>query len=234
MKILALSQFDQNFQAIKDIVVPHNLEYYKKYNIEFTLFNGGYDELISSNSNGPLRNYWTKLFLLYNLLITKKDVDWFFVLDGDAIFCDFSIDLRAIIKMTDNNKDFIACCLDSSDENSYWNINSGALFFRNTRWTKDTMEQILAIGQQMNFAAYEQVVLQNILRKNIMNMRTKTEIFPNRAFNHGDENSFIYHPCGISTSNQDQSTAIKHKEQELKRVIEIVRKKNENTLHSSL
>jgi hypothetical protein len=234
MKILAFSHFDKNFEGIKDIVVPHNLEYYKKYNVEFMLFNGGYDELISNDNNGPLRNYWTKLFLLYNLLINRKDIDWFFMLDGDAIFCDFNVNLETIIRMTDTQKDFIACCLDSSAEDNYWNINTGALFFRNTQWMKETIEQILAIGQNMNFMAYEQVVLQNILRKNIMNTRGKIEIFPSRAFNHGDENCFIYHPCGISTSNQDQSVAIKHKEEELKRVIEIVRKKNENTLHSSL
>ena len=85
MKILALSHFDKNFQTLKTIVVPHNLEYFSKYKIEFTLFNGGFDDLISDEYNGELRNYWTKLCLAYNCMKTRSDIDWVFVL-GSPIF----------------------------------------------------------------------------------------------------------------------------------------------------
>jgi hypothetical protein len=234
MKILALSHFDKNFQTLKNIVVPHNLEYFSKYKIEFTLFNGGFDDLISDQYAGELRNYWTKLCLAYNCMKTRSDIDWIFVLDGDAIFCDFDIDLRTIIKMSDKHKEFIVCCLDSSSEDSYWNINAGILLFKNTEFMKHVLSQAIAIAKEYQFNISDQVLLQNILRRNMFNIREKTEIFPNRAFNHGDENAFIYHACGISTTNQNLAFATENKEQDLLRVIEIVKEKNENTLRSTL
>lgn len=234
MKIVALSHFDSNFEKLKDIVVPHNLQYYSKHKIEFVYFNGGFDDLISDSCDGIYRNYWTKLFFLYNCFEAKKHADWFFVIDADAIFCDFNIDLRHIITMSDKHKELIACCLDSSSENSYWNINAGALLVKNTDYMKNVIYQILYIGEKLNFNSYEEVVLQNILRKNMFNIREKTEIFPSRAFNHGDENSFIYHACDLSTSNQDPMFAIKNKEEKLSRVIDIIRKKNEDTVCSTL
>ena len=198
------------------------------------MFNGGFDELISDNHSGLLRNYWTKIFLLYNLMNSRNDIEWFVSLDADIVFCDFNLDIRQIINMSDKHKEFLVCCLDSSSEDNYWNINCGSMIIKNTNYMKSVIENILKIGHDLYFQTYEQVVLQNVLRKNMWNIREKTEIFPNRAFNHGDENTFLYHPCGQSTSNQNFSDAIDYKTEELNKVIDIIRKKNENTICRSL
>lgn len=215
MNIVALTTFDSNFSNIQSIVEPSNKKYFEKYNVDYRVMIGDFDSLVNDTLfsdakkiTGKTRNYWTKIFLTYNLL-TQNNYDWVFMLDADCLVRDHSMDIRAIIKMAALNKEFLICHVDDPLTN-YWNVNIGTFFVKKAPNIINLFKQLIDIAVQENCERYEQVVVQSLLMYKA-DFRKMTEIFPSQAFNHSGE--FIFHACCNTSTGENFKQSILDKEQ---------------------
>ena len=211
--MIIFQQFDSSFEKIRDIVVPNNKKYCNRYDIE-------YYEFISKDEVyvNKYEKYWTKIKLVYQL-INSTDIEWILMLDGDALLLP-DYDINIIPRIISKNKDIGICRISDSLEHCFWNINIGAVFFRNTKFVKDILSEMLKIGEEAKYSIYEQPVLQNMLFKNYMNILEKTENFSSTAFNHTG-GPFVFHPCGSEeTTTNITIDAISNKIKKLQTEIE--------------
>lgn len=211
--MIVFQQFDEAFDKIRKITTPHNEKYCEKYNIEYRWFANN-DNFINH------QKYWNKIVLAYQLLHSTKQ-EWVFMLDGDAILLP-DYDISIITKIISPKKD-IGICRVTDDINEYfWNINIGAVFFRNTDFVKEILKDMINYADKQEYKIYEQQVLQHMLQKNYKNILEKTENFSSIAFNHTG-GLFVFHPCGKDDTTTNHSVdAISNKiiklQQEIERV----------------
>jgi hypothetical protein len=219
VKILAITNFDERFTSIKNVVEPNNKKYFKKYNIDYVGFCGDFDSLVTIESDEPIvigneKNYWTKMILMQSALSSPDDHDWIFMLDADCLIVDHSVDyLRTIIKMSKPDKEFLLCNIDDPLTN-YWNINNGVFFVKKTERMKKLFTKLVDFAFGKKFTIDDQSIVQYLLRENIDEIRKITDIFPSHAFNHGG--NFIFHACGVNSHHGDFKQALLEKEETLK------------------
>lgn len=206
MKIICISQYDNYFQKIKELVEPHNKKYCSKYNIDYKIVK------IESCKN-KIEGYWQKIILL-NKILHNEEYNWIFLLDIDAVILDINFDIRNIIHMSKNNADIIICHTDCDPRERYWNINIGSMLVKNSAYTKEIVSDLIHQAISSNYTIYEQVVLQNMLKRNHKNILDKTEIFPCNSFNH--EGKFIFHACNVSSTHGSFLDQIIKKEEVLR------------------
>ena len=211
--MIIFQQFDVSFIKIKDIVVPHNKQYCDKYNIEYYNFDFIYDSETAS-----YEKYWNKIKFAYEVINSTKSV-WIMMLDGDAILLPHN-DIKIIPQIISPNKDIGICRVSDDLKDFWWNVNIGAVFFRNTKFVKELLKEMLRIAEEQEYMVYEQAILQNMLLTNHMGITEKTENFSSTAFNHTG-GPFVFHPCGSEeTTTNDKIDAIGNKIKRLQTEIE--------------
>jgi hypothetical protein len=220
--VIIFQQFDKDFDAIRLITEPNNILYCKKYNIE-------YNSIITTDNGINYEKYWTKIVKTYEIINSTKE-EWIFMLDGDALLLP-EYDINIITKLISSNKDIGICRVIDELDDYWWNVNVGAVFFKNTDFVKDILKNMIEYAKEKKYIIYEQQVLQRMLKTNYKNILEKTENFSNTAFNHTG-GPFIFHPCGVNETTTNISVdAINNKivklQQEIKRIYE-------NTIYRSL
>jgi hypothetical protein len=209
MKLICISNYEDNFQDIYNIVYPHNKVYFDKYRIDYKVVK-------TSSEESTSKKYWDKIFLVKQLL-EEKTHDWIFLLDIDAIIVDQSIDLRNIISMSREKADILLCHTNCDPRERYWNINIGAVIFKNSAYSLEIINDMIQQGKNTGFSSYEQPILQRMLKCNHHDIIEHTEIFPAQAFNH--KGKFIYHACNISSTHGNLKDQVKLKEEVLRNII---------------
>jgi hypothetical protein len=206
MKLICISNYEDDFTNIYNIVYPHNKVYFDKHGIDY--------RVVKTSSNEPInKKYWEKIFLIKQCL-EEKTHDWIFLMDIDAIVLNQSIDVRNIISMSRENCDLILCHTNCDPRERYWNINSGVILIKNSEYSMNIVNEMI---MQASSAICEQPIIQSMLRYNHNNILEHAEIFPSEAFNH--EGKFIYHACNISSTNGNLKDQIKLKEEVLRNLI---------------
>lgn len=206
--ITAFSTFDENFKAIQEIVEPKNKKYFDLYNIKYLSFCENLEKYSSKEMSEKNKKYWTKIFILKELLNSDKESDWFFLLDSDAVILEDKIDLNIFPNLAESSKEFLVCETNQAYNSKFWNVNTGVFFCKNSEYMKGIIHQIVHIAIQNDFFV-EQPIFQQMLAQNYKGLSDKTAIFPSHAFNH--EGIFIYHACNFSTLEMDFETAIQKK-----------------------
>jgi hypothetical protein len=211
--MIVFQQFDENFEDIRKLTVPHNESYCKKYNIDYRWF-------ANNNNSINYQKYWNKIVLAYQILHSVKD-EWIFMLDGDAVLLP-QHNINIITQLISPNKDIGICRVTDSLDDYWWNINIGAVFFRNTDFVKDILKDMIHYADKEEYKVYEQQVLQHMLQKNYKNIIEKTENFSSIAFNHTG-GPFVFHPCGKNeTTTNTGVDAVRNKiiklQQEIERI----------------
>jgi hypothetical protein len=209
MKLICISNYEDNFQDIYNIVYPHNKVYFDRHGIDYKVVK-------TSNKESISKKYWDKIFLVKQLL-EEKTHDWIFLLDIDAIVVDQSIDIRNIISMSREKADILICHTNCDPRERYWNINIGSVIFKNNSYSLKIINEMIQQGKNTEFLSYEQPILQQMLRYNHHDILEHTEIFPAQAFNH--EGKFIYHACDISSTHGNLKDQVKLKEEVLRNII---------------
>jgi hypothetical protein len=218
--IIVIQHSDEKYLPVLECVRENNLSYCEKYGFEYKTPIGDFVPKEITEKN---RVYWQKLFYLNELLKEDSNLDnWYFLLDGDATFIDFNIDLRIFPYLSPPDRDLIACNVYVNDMSWIsWNINAGILFIRNSYFMRNWLSNLLDICRKTNGIHIDQPVLQQMLRDNYMNLADKTSFFPSTAFN-SEEGNFIYHACGLTTCHFDD--AIQQKVKILSEKIKQVKK----------
>ena len=217
--MIIFQHFDNHFYEIANITVPHNKKYCDQYNKKYNDYYGNFNDYYDGSSRGKREQYWTKIIILEKLLESCND-EWILMIDGD-ILINFDYDLDIITRMISENK-HIGICRASNDISEYWNINIGAVFFRNSNISKSIIKNLIELGVYYSFNVYEQAALQHVLQINDL-AKGATEIFPPSSFNNTN-GPFIFHPCGkgYTTTEPDKEKAILNKIDILKkRILEI-------------
>jgi len=206
--MIIFQHFNNTFNDIAEIVVPHNREYCKKYNYTYKDYYGSFDQYYKSVTYGAYKEYWTKLLILAQLLDSNED-EWILMLDGD-ILLDKNNDIGIISKMMPKTK-YIAVCRASSDITQFWDINIGSLLVRTSVVSKLVIKGLLILGEDSDFNYYEQPALQKALHEEEL-IRQAIEVFPPLTFN-GIDGPFLFHPCGkgFTTTEKDKDSAISNK-----------------------
>lgn len=213
--ITAFSTFDENFKKIQEIVEPANKNYFKKYNVNYLSFTESLNKFSSEKMSDKNKKYWTKIFILKNLLETDSVTDWFLLLDSDVVILNDTLDVNFFPNLVEENKEFLVCETNQDYRSKFWNVNTGVFFCKNSLYMKEIINDILSYAIDNDFFV-EQPIFQEMLAKNYKQLSDKTAIFPSHAFNH--EGSFIYHACNFSTLDMDFETAIIQKAEFLKKL----------------
>jgi len=196
-KIMLLCHVDENFKKIENLVFDNHKNYCDKHNVIYKKIYTK-DILISSDLiNNQV--YWLKIYALYDQLINNPDIDWIFLLDIDCIFLRKTIPLDFFVSSCNNKQDILLCYMDNNIVN-FWNVNIGAAFFKNTVFVKQFIRNMLDFAEQKSFSIYEQNCLQYMLQHNHMSVLDHVGFFPEHSFNHGHDNSFIFHACAESSA----------------------------------
>jgi len=195
MRIKVIQHTDNRFTELLKITKPKNIEYCKKYNLDYEAYEG---DFVPKNITSERRVYWNKPFILKNIIENEK-YDWIFYLDADAVILDHSIDLKYFIKASDKNSEFIVCYVNQRPQDKYWNFNFGVFFLKSSEYALDILNSSIEACEINNGSVDDQPIFQAMLRENYKKLAEKTSIFPSKAFNdHGD---FIYHALGITSNN---------------------------------
>ena len=211
MRIKVIQHSDDKFINALNLTKPKNIEYCKKYNLEYQDYIG---DFVPTNITNERRVYWNKPYIIKNI-IEKENYDWIFYLDADAVFVDFDLDIRKFINFSDEESEFMVCYVNQQPENRYYNFNFGVFFCKSSDYMKSIMNELIRICEYNNGAIDDQPIFHNLLRVNYKNIAKKTSIFPSLAFNH--HGKFIYHAVGLDGSNNTGNENLKL--EQLKKVI---------------
>jgi hypothetical protein len=215
-KITSFSTFDKNFRSIQNIVEPKNKKYFQLHGINYLSFCENLEKYSSSKMSEKNKKYWTKIFILKDLLNTDRESDWFFLLDSDAVILEEKIDLNIFPNLAEPSKHLLVCETNQVYSSKFWNVNTGVFFCKNSEYMKEIINDIINIAIENDFFV-EQPIFQQMLAQNYKGLSDKTAIFPSHAFNH--EGVFLYHACNFSTLEMDFETAISRKADFLKKII---------------
>jgi hypothetical protein len=100
----------------------------------------------------------------------------------------------------------------------FWNVNTGSILFKNSQNTKTFINNYLEIAKKYAFQIYDQPLMQAMIRQD-PSIKDLFCVFPRNSFNHGNKDSFLFHACVNSTSNQNFQEAINKKEQDIIEVL---------------
>lgn len=213
--ITAFSVFDENFQVMKGFVEERNKQYFHQKNVKYLSFSENLDKYSSEKMSEKNQKYWTKIFILKELLERKSNEDWFFLMDSDVVVVDMDFDLNIFPNLIPNYKEFIVCDTDQHYSHKYWNVNTGIFFCKNSEYMLEIITDLVNAAIERDFFV-EQPLFQQMLFSNYKRLSDKTAIFPSTSFNH--EGKFFYHACNFSTLDMDFKTAINEKTKFLKNI----------------
>lgn len=211
--ILAFCHVDSNFRDIEELVKDNHTKYFNRHYIDFNI--------IRTEEIYNLKQYWTKIIALNELLSTTK-YDWYFMFDIDCLFVKQYIPLNFFVDCVNSNHELLVCTMANNMVDNFHSINIGAVFFKNTDYIRNFVKSFIAFGEKYNFSSFEQVVFQQMIASNFMNIKDRLGIFPEHSFNHGGPKSFLYHACTHSTSNMNFEQAKELKKQDIKKMLDKV------------
>lgn len=197
LKICAVMWYDSNISSYADINLQINRAYCKKHNIELIVS----DEKTYKNRHAP----WEKLPMILKHI---RKYDYILWIDADAFFYIDSKDIRIIIE--DNiNKPFIF-----SNDKGNTNINSGFFIVKNTEYSIKFLEK-WAYDERLYIQNscpgwWEQGVLIDIFKKNILNISSNNIYYPYGILQHFPvdrielfrDKPFINHAAGKTTEER--------------------------------
>ena len=217
-RIAIFTHLDDNFKEIDEVVRENHVKYSSSNNHEYIKLST--KEIVDHKLiNNEM--YWVKIMGALNVLNTRQDIDWLFMVDLDVVFNKMNIPLSFFTKCASLNQDILMCNIGNRIDRDYWHINIGSVFFKNTEYVKDFLSFFLEIGKNSIFSHFEQPVLQSFLKNNDMSILDKVGFFPEHSFNHGSSQTFLYHACGegASTSNTPFDKALPTKVDRLRKVL---------------
>ena len=102
----------------------------------------------SRGGNSKMWVHWSKVPLIYWLLMEPYNFDWVLWLDSDAVFKNMSTRIEDILKQYnipfERNVANIPDLIFSGDTNV---INTGVLLFRNSDWSRNMLKETYKMGQ---------------------------------------------------------------------------------------
>lgn len=215
-KIAMFTHLDKNFEDINKVVHKNHTEYALANNHEYIKLS---TEQIIDHEPVNKEIYWVKLLGVLQLLKSRNDIDWIFMMDLDIVFNKKNIDLSFFTNAANNKQDILLCSMHNNMAQEFWDVNIGAVFFRNTEYVISWLTEIIGFAKINNFTDFEQNIVHMYLKDNVMNMLCKTGFFPEHAFNHGGPQTFLHHACRVSTSIDKFNYAIEEKIKDLEQSI---------------
>jgi hypothetical protein len=215
-KIAIFTHLDKNFKRIEDIVRDNHLAYSRANKHEYIKLLT--DEIVDHELINK-EIYWVKLMGALDILNKRKDIEWLFMIDLDIVFNQMNIPLSFFTKCANSKQEILMCAMGNSMIARYWDVNIGAIFFKNTEYVRNFLRFFLDVGKSRTFTYLEQPVLHELLQTNQMSMLDKVGFFPEHAFNHGGSETFLYHACGPSTSTMNFEEAINRKIEILTKIL---------------
>jgi hypothetical protein len=171
LKVCAVMWYDSNISSYTDINLEINRAYCKKHNIEL---------IVSSEKSYTNRHAsWEKLPMILKYIRKYNYILW---IDADAFFYIDAKDIRTIIQ--DNiNKPFIF-----SNDKGNTNINCGIFIVKNTDYSIKFLER-WAYDEKLYInnscpGWWEQGVLIDMFRKNILNIQSNNIYYPYGILQH--------------------------------------------------
>jgi hypothetical protein len=210
-KITVCQHANESFKDVLSLVSDNNRKYCEKFETDYITSSENFlpSTIIHFNSI-----FYQRYFLLQKLMKENPSTEWFFYLDADAIFINHNIDLRIFPLLSSDNAFFIACSADEKRKfNSYWNINTGIFFVKNSVEGRKFIDWVVGFCLHCSGRIVDQPFIQNSIKENPL-MADDFSYFPNTAFNHNGK--FIYHACEKSSCDTDINLSIFYKMNTLK------------------
>jgi len=212
MRIKVIQHSDDRFMNALNLTKPKNIEYCKKYNLDYQDYIG---DFVPKSITNERRAYWNKPFILKSIIENEK-YDWIFYLDADAVILNHDINLKNFIEMSDKNAEFIVCYVNQKPQDRYWNFNFGVFFIKSSEYMLDIINSSIEACEINDGSIDDQPIFQAMLRENYKKFAEKTSTFPSHSFN--DHGSFIYHALGLTENNTGNE---KSKLEQLKDIIKV-------------
>jgi hypothetical protein len=175
MKLLVIQNHDHGYSEIAELCCPTVSAYASRHGYSYCCYRGSYSGLPSA---------WDKLFLAEALLGAH---DYVWTLDTDVLILAPEL---AIGDMIDPAFD-VNICGDGAGDNP-WNVNTGSVVWKSTRWTKSLLWQVASEGFTSSSRDWEQGHIQSRLRSSEVARHFKRHHFT--LFNH--HGRFLRHFCG--------------------------------------
>jgi len=148
MKICLTTYFDKNFSELGELCLKSMRKYAKKY---------GYDVKTLNNISSKRPPAWNKVLVIQRLLEDKKNYDFIFWIDSDALFINFNEDIKKEIAP---GKDFYIAKHSFSGENA---PNSGVMLIKNTKWSRDFLQAVWDNSEYIFSIGWENSAINNLL-----------------------------------------------------------------------
>eukprot|EP00301_Raphidiophrys_heterophryoidea_P001007 c104_g1_i1.p1 GENE.c104_g1_i1~~c104_g1_i1.p1 ORF type:complete len:449 (-),score=86.91 c104_g1_i1:204-1529(-) len=142
---------------------------------------------------------WNKIRAAMDLLPKHEWVVW---VDSDAIFVDLEKKLEEIIALAPK-KEFLVC-----KDPKQWLLNTGVMFFRNTKWTRDMLDKLWNMPKVQHSSGAEQNQLIKLLQHIDAN-QGHWHLFPECTFNCHPSNAkadtYLIHYMGMGGAQKERS-----------------------------
>lgn len=182
--IAIVSLATPNMKEMTDLSFINHIHYAKKHNYNYIF----YDNTLVDFKYVT----WNKVYVLMELINSFEYIFW---IDADAIFTNMDITLESIIEKNPNKS------LHVCDDIGGWKLNTGAMIWKNNKWSKDVIQQWASMEKIPHNQGAEQQQLINFLI-NHDKSRKNWHVYNRRLFNahpkdhqNGD---FILHMMGLS------------------------------------
>lgn len=170
LKICIVMIYTDNIKSYSQITEKINRKYAQKYNYDIIV-----ERQRLASDRAP---QWDKVRAVSKHL---PNYDYVFWIDSDAIFSNHNIRLEKFINL---GKDYNILICDDKPNGGY--INTGAMYFKNTKWTRDFLKTWWDIGNNSEYNykfAHEQTILKTLLMSNKYSAKDNTKIFAVNDFN---------------------------------------------------
>ena len=197
--------YTENIKSYSDISRKINEIYANKYNYDIKIFN----EIMTDRAP-----QWCKIKVIEKIL-NENDYKYIFWIDSDAFFNDHNIKIQDIIG-NNIDKDVIICDdYVNSGIDSEIKVNTGTIIIKCTPWSKKFFNLLWNYkGIYLYTHFHEQKVLEEFIKKNVMNCKQKILIRPcvefNSEINHQINNNTLENNYVIHLMTLDTETRISY------------------------
>jgi hypothetical protein len=200
-KIVTVCTYNKAYEEVYKLVYPHNKKYFSRYNIE-------YSPVFIECENDVAKNCYKKFEIVNDIINLRNDADYIYAMDMDIVICNFDMDLRNIISLS--QKDLLFCSVLECSPDMYWNINAGSIIIKNSKNGKFLIDQYMSIAKSHDFKINDQVLWQQLLKYN-NSIRQHVAVFPANTFNAGGKDFFLHHELSASSTQMKSEEACRRK-----------------------